>query len=208
MDKYQIKIELQSETILGSGESVAGYIDLDVLHDEVGLPYFKGKTLKGRLREEAENIVILQNNIFKEEQVDKIFGKEDSDKDTAIAFSNCIVSPNIKKAIKGSKLSAIDILDSLTDIRSFTAMDKDGIALDGSLRHIRVINKGLKLYCDVTLRSEINNDELLLFKLSVLSLRHIGLMCSRGKGNVKCTLLKNNEDITEDILVELREKVN
>ena len=50
MDKYQIKIELQSETILGSGESVAGYIDLDVLHDEVGLPYFKGKTLKGRLR--------------------------------------------------------------------------------------------------------------------------------------------------------------
>ena len=72
----------------------------------------------------------------------------------------------------------------------------------------KVINKGLKLYCDVTLRSEINNDELLLFKLSVLSLRHIGLMCSRGKGNVKCTLLKNNEDITEDILVELREKVN
>lgn len=207
MDNYQIKIELLSETILGSGESVAGYIDLDVLHDELGLPYFKGKTLKGRLREEAENIVRLQSDVFTQEQLNKLFGKIDNEQDTSLALSDCTVSNNIRKAIKASNLSSNDILNSLTDVRSFTAIDKDGIAKEGSLRQIRVINKGLKINSEVKFRNEIDNDELTLFGLSVLALRHIGLMCSRGKGNVKCTLLKNGQDITNAIIDNLREKV-
>lgn len=207
MDNYQIKMELLSETILGSGESVAGYIDLDVLHDELGLPYFKGKTLKGRLREEAENIVRLQSDVFTQEQLNKLFGKIDNEQDTSLALSDCTVSNNIRKAIKASNLSSNDILNSLTDVRSFTAIDKDGIAKEGSLRQIRVINKGLKINSEVKFRNEIDNDELTLFGLSVLALRHIGLMCSRGKGNVKCTLLKNGQDITNAIIDNLREKV-
>lgn len=207
MDNYQIKMELLSETILGSGESVAGYIDLDVLHDELGLPYFKGKTLKGRLREEAENIVRLQSDVFTQEQLNKLFGKIDNEQDTSLALSDCTVSNNIRKAIKASNLSSNDILNSLTDVRSFTAIDKDGIAKEGSLRQIRVINKGLKINSEVKFRNEIDNDELTLFGLSVLALRHIGLMCSRGKGNVKCTLLKNGQDITNTIIDNLREKV-
>lgn len=207
MDNYQIKMELLSETILGSGESVAGYIDLDVLHDELGLPYFKGKTLKGRLREEAENIVRLQSDVFTQEQLNKLFGKIDNEQDTSLALSDCTVSNNIRKAIKASNLSSNDILNSLTDVRSFTAIDKDGIAKEGSLRQIRVINKGLKINSEVKFRNEIDNDELTLFGLSVLALRYIGLMCSRGKGNVKCTLLKNGQDITNAIIDNLREKV-
>ena len=100
MGNYQVKIELLSETILGSGESVAGYIDLEVLHDELGLPFLKGKTLKGRLREEAENIARLQSEVFSQDQVNKIFGATDSEEDTIFALSDCTVSDNIKKALK------------------------------------------------------------------------------------------------------------
>lgn len=207
MGNYQVKIELLSETILGSGESVAGYIDLDVLHDELGLPFLKGKTLKGRLREEAENIVRLQSKVFNEDQVNKLFGINDSEEETILALSDCTVSDNVKKALKCSGLDANEVLNSLTDIRSFTAIDDDGIAKDGSLRQIRVINKRLKLTSKVNFRDEISNDDLTLFGLSVLSLNHIGLMCSRGKGKVKCTLIRDNEDITNMIIDNLREKV-
>lgn len=207
MDKYEIKIELLSETILGSGESVAGYVDLDILHDELGLPFFKGKTLKGRLREEAENIVRLQSNIFSQSQVDFLFGKVDGKQDTVLAFSNCTVSSNIQKAIKTSNLSSIDILNSLTDIRSFTSIGNNGVAEEGTLRQIRVINKGLKLFSEVSLRKDISKEDLLLIGLSVLALKHIGLMCSRGKGNIKCTFLENGIDITDKLLEQLREKV-
>lgn len=207
MGNYQVKIELLSETILGSGESVAGYIDLEVLHDELGLPFLKGKTLKGRLREEAENIARLQSEVFSEDQVNKIFGVTDSEEDTILALSDCTVSDNIKKALKYSGLDSKDVLNSLTDIRSFTAIDDEGIAQDGSLRQIRVINKGLKLTAKASFRNEISKDDLTLFGLSVLSLKHIGLMCSRGKGKVKCTLIKDNEDITNMIIDNLREKV-
>lgn len=186
---YEIKIELLSETILGSGEALAGFVDLDVLYDDLGLPFLKGKTLKGRLREEAENIARLQPELFNKDQVNALFGKEDNDKDTILAFSNCEVSPNIKEAIKNSDTNKMDILDSLTEVRSFTSIGDNGVAKDGSLRQIRVINKGLKLYCNVTVRGEITGDDLLLLGLATLSLKHIGLMCNRGKGNIKCTLI-------------------
>ena len=207
MGDYQIKIELLSETILGSGESVAGYIDLDVLHDDLGLPYFKGKTLKGRLREEAENIVRLQGNIFSQKQVEKIFGTKDGGDNTRLALSDSTVSEKIKKAIKASEIGAEDILDALTEVRTFTAIDDNGVARDGSLRQIRVIKRGLMLSSKVTFRNEINDDDLTLFGLSVLSLKHIGLMCSRGKGKVKCRILKENEDISDMIIDKFREKV-
>lgn len=207
MSKYQIKIELLSETILGSGESVAGYLDLDILYDELGLPFFKGKTLKGRLREEAENIVRLQKELFNKKQINDLFGEVDSIEDAKVGFSNASVSENIKKAIKLSGLRAADIVDSLTDIRSFTSIGDNGVANEGSLRQIRVINKGLKLYSEITLRNELSEDEFLLLGLSVLALKHIGLMCSRGKGMVKCSLLENDIDISDKVLEQLREKV-
>ena len=46
-----ISVELLSDTTLGRGEGMAGLVDADVEHDELGLPFLGGKTLKGLLRD-------------------------------------------------------------------------------------------------------------------------------------------------------------
>lgn len=198
MDKYNIEIELKSETILGSGESVPGSVDLEVLYDNYGLPYLKGKTLKGRLREEAENIIRLDNKTFSKKNIDELFGYEDKNELSKIIFFDATVSENIKNAINNSSIEKEDIFNALTDTRSFTAVGKDGVALDTTLRQIRVIHKGLILNAKINVVCELSEKEEILLALSVASLKHIGLMCNRGKGNVACLLYKNGKEILSE----------
>lgn len=198
MDKYNIEIELKSETILGSGESVPGSVDLEVLYDNYGLPYLKGKTLKGRLREEAENIIRLDNKTFSKKDIDELFGYEDKNELSKIIFFDATVSENIKNAINNSSIEKEDIFNALTDTRSFTAIGKDGVALDTTLRQIRVIHKGLILNAKINVVCELSEKEEILLALSVASLKHIGLMCNRGKGNVACLLYKNGKEILSE----------
>lgn len=208
MIDLKLEIELLSESILGSGESVPGSVDLEVLHDECGLPYFKGKTLKGRLREETENILRLSDGYFKDDDINNLFGYEEKNKSNKITFSDCIVSENIKNIIKNeinkkdSLISELDIFDSLTEIRTFTAIGKNGVAKDSSLRQLRTINKGLILECTINIISELTHNEKMLLALATASLKHIGLMCSRGKGNVRCKLYEDKTEITKKYIEE------
>ena len=50
-----VTMELLSDTIFGSGFSVPGGEDISVCTDDAGLPYLKGSTFKGLLRESLEN---------------------------------------------------------------------------------------------------------------------------------------------------------
>lgn len=200
MSNYNIEIELKSETILGSGESVPGSVDLEVLYDKYGLPYFKGKTLKGRLREEAENIVRLDNKTFSQNDIDELFGYEDKNDFNKIIFFNATVGETIQKAVASSSIGRDEIFKALTDIRSFTSIGNGGVAEKGTLRQMRVINKGLILNADINIVSALSSNEEILLALSVASLKHIGLMCNRGKGNVKCVLYKDGKEIITECL--------
>src|SRR5712691_6391027 len=46
-----LTIDLLSDTTFGSGEGTAGVVDVEVAHDEFGLPYLGGKALRGLLRD-------------------------------------------------------------------------------------------------------------------------------------------------------------
>jgi CRISPR/Cas system CMR subunit Cmr4 (Cas7 group RAMP superfamily) len=56
MEIYHLKIKLLSDTTFGRGDGVAGLIDQEVEHDANGFPYLRGRTLKGLLSEECDNI--------------------------------------------------------------------------------------------------------------------------------------------------------
>jgi len=43
MEEYTLKIELLTDAVFGSGNSVPGFVDADVLHDEYGFLYINGK---------------------------------------------------------------------------------------------------------------------------------------------------------------------
>lgn len=72
--KIYYKIEFFSYWHAGSGLSVAGDVDAAVLKDKQGLPYLPGKTLKGLLRDAAEQLLSFGRG--SQEQVQKIFGLE------------------------------------------------------------------------------------------------------------------------------------
>ena len=46
MSAYKIEMKLLSEAIFGSGYSIPGSVDLEVVCDDNGLPFMKAKTFK------------------------------------------------------------------------------------------------------------------------------------------------------------------
>ncbi|WP_029452508.1 RAMP superfamily CRISPR-associated protein [Clostridium algidicarnis] len=217
MEKIYISIELCSETIFGSGESVPGYVDSEVLHDDNGLPYLKGKTFKGKLREEAENIVFYIKSSNKvlgkksEEGVISLFGREGVENPNALRFSDCTMGSeiidSIRFGISKGMFNNNEVLNSMTSVRSFTSIDDDGIARNGSLRQVRVVNKGFILKCDLNVSRKLEEEEIELLCAAVSSLRHLGTMESRGKGEVICLLFVNGENVTRQYLKSFEKKV-
>lgn len=221
MEQYQIEVELLSETIFGSGESISNFIDIEILKDEYGIPYMKGKTFKGKLRKEIEGVALILENIngksYKDE-VDSLLGKEGSYKwdrsnilDT-LKFSNCHISNKIRaiicKEIEDSNITKEEVLGALTEIRSFTSIDSDGIAKDGSLRQARVVKKDMTYYVDVNVGRSLSCLEKGLLAAGVSALRNIGSMESRGKGKVRCKLLKDGIDVTMEYIDKLEKEVH
>ena len=57
MKCLKLQVELLSAATFGRGDGVAGLVDREVEHDADGLPYLRGRTLKGLLAEECANIL-------------------------------------------------------------------------------------------------------------------------------------------------------
>lgn len=57
MTAYKLQFDLRSAATFGRGDGVAGLVDEEVEHDGDGLPFLRGRTLKGLLAEECANIL-------------------------------------------------------------------------------------------------------------------------------------------------------
>ena len=57
MITYWLTFKLKSDATFGRGDGVAGVVDAEVQHDDYGLPYLSGKTLKGLLGAECAEIL-------------------------------------------------------------------------------------------------------------------------------------------------------
>ncbi len=89
MNKYTLKVILESEAIFNSGEEEQNLVNNKVLVDEYGFVYFHAKTLKGQLRKKAkwlENKLASikgKDKIIKyKESIVKLFGSEYRDSKT------------------------------------------------------------------------------------------------------------------------------
>ncbi|MPM45355.1 hypothetical protein SDC9_92042 [bioreactor metagenome] len=220
MGRYKIEIELLSEAIFGSGYSIPGSVDLEVVYDNYGLPYMKAKTFKGNLREHMEDSVTILKNCYNRDfsdELNKLLGKENSGIIAwgSIKLSDCCIQENIKNffayAVENNEIYAKEIRDALTEVRSFTAIEDDGSYKDRSLRQARVIRRGLKLYSDIYCERSLSDRELAILALSVSSMRHIGSMRTRGKGEVRLRLLLSENgrwsDKTDYYIDKLMEEV-
>lgn len=214
MNNLVIKIRLLSESIFGNGESETNGVDTDILKDEIGVPYFKGKTFKGKLREEAEcikNYLSAGKGQNYDDIINNLFGQEGKFNSNTLKFSNCQISDDIwndlNYGVQNRKFTKEDITDSLTEIRSFTRLDKDGVAEKGSLREARVIKKNLILYCKVECPRELSTIEKGFLAASTAALKNLGSMESRGKGLVECLLIENGKDVTQKYIDSLEAEI-
>lgn len=229
MCTYTLKIKLLSDTTFGRGDGVAGLVDQEVEHDRYGFPYLRGRTLKGLLSEECDNLVarLTDDNQRQHWQAiaDRLFGVPGSTLDTQakIHVGDAYLPNDLRGAIaaqldleqekkrKNPKykptLSSTDILESLTTIRRQTAINpENGAPAEHSLRSARVILRELPFESKLLFETELNKDSeddqdmLALLAVGTLALRRIGSGRNRGRGHVQCSLLHDfTYEITKDM---------
>lgn len=207
----QLLLELLSDTCISSGESIAGIIDVEVEFDEYGIPFMPAKRIKGILREAAEDINLICDDKYSD-YIDNIFGKPGECIPGNMILENGRlkdyeeISNMVKRGQKSKEYGILFneefIKDSFTYIRSQTAIDKYGAAKENSLRNIRVLKKGLKFLFDL----EIERKYVQFLNQVCKMVRHIGLNRTRGLGEVKLSLVEDDENIK--VGIQNTKKVN
>lgn len=201
MGRYRIEVKLLTEAIFGSGHSIPGSVDLEIVYDEYGFPYMNAKTFKGNFRDIMSNMLDLIGRGKYGYLEDDLLGKENSGLDSwkNLKFSDCMIAENIRNiliyGVEEGTINPLEIKEALTDVRSFTSVEDDGSYIQGSLRQFRVIKKDLKFIVNIHCERELSQDELGILAITCSALRHIGSMRTRGKGGVECKfqVLENGE---------------
>ncbi|MBE9163849.1 RAMP superfamily CRISPR-associated protein [Tychonema sp. LEGE 06208] len=208
MPIYQLKIKLLSDTTFGRGDGVAGLIDQEVEHDPFGFPYLRGRTLKGLLSEESDNLIaILTNHRPSWERVAcNLFGTLGSTIGTmgAVHVGDACLPEDLRQAVAfqindEKKLTKTEVLNSLTTIRRQTSIDpQSGTPYEGSLRSFRVVLRDICFTADLIFEKMPSDEMLSLLAVGALALRRLGSGRNRGRGHVQCTLHDdaNGDDIT------------
>ncbi|MCA6578684.1 MAG: RAMP superfamily protein [Pseudanabaena sp. M085S1SP2A07QC] len=218
MNNYKLKIKLLSDTTFGRGDGVAGIVDQEVEHDSYGLPYLRGRTLKGLLSEECDNLIhsLVDNQKHWQELVCKLFGISGSGLDimAAVHIGDARLPSDLQQAvaheIQENDLTSQQILSSLTTIRKQTAISAEtGVAEAKSLRSARVVIRDLEFTSDLLFETEtVEEDMLTLLAIGTLSLRHLGSGRNRGRGHVQCTLHDaDGNDITRNYIHRFGQEV-
>ncbi|WP_204106690.1 MULTISPECIES: RAMP superfamily CRISPR-associated protein [Spirulina sp. CCY15215] len=197
MSYYKLQIHLLSDTTFGRGDGVAGLLDREVEHDQYGFPYLRGRTLKGLISEECDNLIatLPHNRPYWQSIAGDLFGRPGSTLDTiaAIHFGDACLPDDLRQAvayqIKKNKFTRAEILDSLTTIRRQTSIHSEtGVPDRGSLRTSRVIVRDLTFTANLNFAKTPSEDLLGLLSVGTKALRYLGSGRNRGLGHVRCTL--------------------
>ncbi|GAA6618073.1 RAMP superfamily CRISPR-associated protein [Scytonema sp. NUACC26] len=211
---YKLKIKLLSDTTFGRGDGVAGLVDQEVEHDNYGFPYLRGRTLKGLLSEECDNLiaVLLPDDIRQHWELvaSRLFGNPGSTLNTIAQMhvGDACLPEDLRQVVahqmkrRDNNLNRVDILESLTTMRRQTAIDpKTGTPDKKSLRSSRVILRELEFTAHLSFEVQPDDDALTLLSVGGLALRRVGSGRNRGRGYVQCRLFDTTDtEITGNFL--------
>jgi hypothetical protein len=206
METYTLTLTLESDATFGRGDGVAGLVDTEVEHDRYGMPYLRGRTLKGLLAEERANILSALGDQASRwnESAQRLLGRPGStieDKANMRVGNACLPS-DLRAAVavdvEAGKYTKTDVLESLTEIRRQTAMDESGVPDPGSLRAMRVVLRQTVFEASLSFTRPATRDNLALLAACVMALHRVGTRRNRGQGRVTARLLDTQgQDVTQ-----------
>ncbi|MDL1898795.1 hypothetical protein FBQ82_21335 [Anaerolineae bacterium CFX7] len=205
---YKIQLTLKSDATFGRGDGVAGLVDEEVEHDPLtGLPYLRGRALKGLLVEECANFLFALRSHAKYDELAntarELFGgggSAESDAGLLRVGNATFPQPLVEMvwdAVKQQTMNTTDVLESLTTIRRQTAIESEGAPEEGSLRSMRALLRETKLTAPLTFTGEVENRHLQLLSACVLAVRRGGIGRNRGRGRLQARLYLDDKDVTQ-----------
>ncbi len=224
MQRLQMSLRLESDATFGRGEGVAGLVDEEVEYDTAtGLPFVRGRTLKGLLVEECANLLFalqaagLSAPVISalEESAGRLFGRPGSDVESAalLHVGPALLSEQLREAVRygieREQLRPAAMLESLTALRRQTAIDETSAAPEkGSLRSMRVVLRQTSFHAWLDFASDPGTDDLALLAACTLSVRRGGIGRNRGRGRLCLRLLdEQGHDITGQYFEHFRQRV-
>ncbi len=203
MRRLQMNLRLESDVTFGRGEGLAGLVDEEVEYDAAtGLPFIRGRTLKGLLVEECANLLFALQTAGShalprlEAAAARLFGRPGSDLQSAamLHFGPALLPDQLRDAVRDGidrgQLKPAAVLESLTAIRTQTAIDEVSAAPEkGSLRSMRVVLRETSFRAWLDFASDPREDDLALLAACALSVRRGGIGRNRGRGRLSLQLL-------------------
>ena len=179
------KITMLSDWHVGSGLDAGAVADNVVLKDENNLPFIPGKTIKGLLKDSANEISTVGH--ADEKLIGDIFGgiKEDNSTFSGNAyFENAYLKEEEAKDIVANELTGY-----LYRTFASTKIEENGVAKKNSLRTIEV-TLPVTLYGKIILNEKLNDKAVELLNNAMKWTRYLGVNRNRGLGRCKFEIIE------------------
>lgn len=216
IETLTLKFELLSVATFGRGDGLPGVVDREVEHDRHGLPFLRGRTLRGLLAEELRGLLYalrLEENARWRRSRDRLLGDDGQmiGESGTLHIGDACLPENLRRLIEASvdeeegKITRATVLESLTAIRRQTAMTELGAPEPASLRSMRVILRGTVFESRLTFDESPAPLDKALLAATVLAWRRAGTGRNRGRGRLRAWL--ENDGWMLDQFKRFREEV-
>ncbi len=174
---------------VGSGLTGGSAADAIVNKDKEGFPYIPGKTLKGLLRDAAEQLADFNHSIVNAKFTDEIFGiKPSKDSETSGGINGkmpCFFTNAYLDQTLASTIIQKSQMADLYAIHASTAIEENGLAKKNTLRHIEV-TVPIILYAKIL---EVPDDKITGFHACLAMVKRMGTSRTRGLGRCQLTII-------------------
>ncbi len=208
METLKLEFELLSAATFGRGDGLAGLVDREVEHDRYGLPFLRGRALRGLLAEEMEGLLYslgLKDVPKWKESRNRLLGVEGrfTNETGIMRVGDACLPPMMRHLLIASveldekkrgkdKFAPEQMLESLTAIRRQTAMSERGAPEASSLRAMRVVLRGTIFQAELLFDCQPEPIDKSLLAATALAWRRAGTGRNRGRGKLRAWI--ENED--------------
>jgi len=191
-----LHIKLLSDSTFSRGEGSAGIVDTEVEHDDFGLPFIGGKTIRGLLRDSW--LAMCDRLPELNDAAERVLGRSRSlDEACRLRIADAYLPDPIRHTVRAAvervdkPLSRETILAAFTSIRYQTAENRNtGAPESTTLRSTRLVLRGFVFEASLVWLDgyKPGSEDLRVLALCALATRHGGLLRNRGRGHICLTL--------------------